>query len=995
MNLPDLRNQVAYRGMVCVCALLLIGFVTLANAQYNLISTVAGGGSVNGPANGSNADLPGPESVVQDSKGNTYIAVPNAAQVYMVDPLGKTISVFAGLGWPTEEPTNYDGKAAVNASLKEPNGLAVDNNGNVYIVDTNDYDIRVVNSSGIINTVAGNSHLCPSPGMSCGDGGNPRQARLNFPQGVATDSAGNIYIADTLDNRIRAVNMQGSSIVIAGVTIGAGDIATIAGKVGVSNNACQTPTSPCGDGGPATKAFLNGPLGVAVDSAGNIYISDSGDHRVRVVNAISGKITGWAGNGTPCNLSQGNCGDPGPATSANLTSPWQLSIDNSGNLYIADAPENRILMVNSADMISVVAGTGVAGFNGNNQSALTAELNSPRGVFINSTTGNLYIGDTGNQCVRQVSPANPPGTINAWAGRGNGNDGQSPATVGILGADSDVALDSAGNLYIADTANNRIRIVSAVSGVANGEINTVAGNGTAGSYGNGVSATTANLSAPNGIAVDSIGDIYFSDSNNLIIRKVSAGTISTVAGTGKLCTPSTAACGDGGPATSATFGFTVQVAVDSAGNLYIADAGTNRIRAVNMQTSPIVIAGIPIAPNNIATIAGNGYACNNPVLGSCGDGGPAIGPIQGQPSVGQLDLPFGVAVDNNGNVYIADTYDNRIRIVNSQGIINGYAFTGVQGFGPDQVQALDSQYNTPMYVNVDPHGNLYISGSDFYYVIQRVDVYDTTIWSVSGRQGDPKYYGFCDDGQTARGACTNNYGATIDGQGHLYIADGGNNRVRYIPLVPTAALSATQLQFPPTPLGQTSQGMSFNDTNNGSDDMYMSGKPAVTGPFNLTNVVGSSPANTCNNEIAPGQYCTYTLTFTPTGYGLQKGSISISDNAANSAVQKVSLFGYGPDYSMTANPTQLTISPGNQGSSTITLTPSAGFNQLVSLTCTGAPSGTTCGLNPTQIQMDGVNAMPSTMTVIVGSSTAPGNYTLTVNGTSATNHSVSVSLTVP
>jgi sugar lactone lactonase YvrE len=879
MKLPDRWNTAAYRAMVCVCAIALLGFGTVVQAQYNLISTVAGGGTVNGPAKGANSDLPGPQAVIQDSQGNTYFSVPNAAQVYKVDAQGKNISVFAGLGWPTEEPTNYDGKPATQASLKEPSGLAVDNNGNVYIVDTNDYDIRQVNSQGIINTVAGNSHLCGSPTSDCGDKRPARAGELNFPEGMATDSAGNLYIADTGDNRIRVVNMQSTTITIAGISIGAGDINTVAGNGVV----CASPTSPCGDNGKAIAANLNSPQGVVVDSTGNIYISDSGDHRVRVVTT-SGIIKAYAGNGNPCNLSQGNtCGDGGAATSATLSSPWQVSIDNSGNLYIADAPESRIRMVNSSGTISSVAGTGIAGFNKDNQPATSAELNSPRGVYISSTTGEFYIADTGNQEIRYVLS----GTINGLSGRGNGNDG-GPATSAILGADSDVALDSAGNLYIADTANNRIRKVAAVNGVANGTITTIAGNGTAGSYGNNVPATTANLSAPNGIAVDANANVYFSDSNNLIIRKVNTttGIISTVAGvTGSPCTTPLLPCGDGGPATSATFGGTVQVAVDSTGNLYIADAGTNRIRAVNMQASPVVIAGVNIAPGDIATIAGTGGSCGNPQTGQCGDGGPATSAL--------LNLPFGVAVDNSGNVYIADTYDQRVRVVNSSGTINGYAFNGTQGFGPDQVQALNSEYNTPMYVNVDPHGNLYISGSDFYYVIQRVDVYDTTIWSVAGRQGDPKYYGYLGDGGTARGAAMNNYGSAIDGQGHLYIGDGGNNRVRYVPLVPTAALSATKLQFPPTPVGQTSAGMSFNLTNNGSDDMYMSGTPQVTGPFTLTGVVGSSPANTCAKEIAPGQYCTYTLTYTPTQVGQQNGSIVITDNAANSSVQKVLLYGSG------------------------------------------------------------------------------------------------------
>jgi len=947
--------------------LLVLGFVTLADAQ-NLISTVAGGGSVNGPSNGPNADLPAPSSVVQDGQGNTYIAVPNAQQVYKVDPTGASISVFAGLGWSTEEPTKLDGGPAVQGSLNEPTGVAVDSNGNVYIADMVDYLIRQVDTSGNIHTVAGNTKLCQDPTAPCGDGGKATNAQLNYPDAVATDKAGNVFIADTGDNRIRVVNMQNKAIKIAGVTIKVGAIATIAGT-GV---ACTTPTSACGDGGSALSANLNGPQGVVVDKNGNIFFSDAGDHRVRLVTG-GGIIQAWAGNGTVCNLAVG-CGDGGPATSANLTGPWQLSVDTSDNLYIADAPENKIRMVTAKGTISSVAGNGTMGFNGNNIPPLNAELNSPRGVFVNSATGNFLISDTGNQQMREVAS----GLINTLAGGGSGNDG-GPATSGILAANRDVALDSAGNLYIADTANNRIRKVSPANGGNNATITTVAGTGTAGGYGNGVPALSANLDSPYGVFVDSNNNVYISDTFNAIVREVNAstGNIITIAGTnGQVCSSPVALCGDGGPATSANLNMPVSVAVDNSGNVYIADAGDNRIRMVSPSGTISTIAGSTGGTSNQCTSA----------ISPCGDGGPATAAL--------LNAPFGVAVDNAGNIYIADTGDNRIRKV-SGGTITAYAFNGLPGFGPDKGLALDSSYDTPMYVAVDPKGNLYVSGSDLYYVVQRIDVFDTTVQSVAGRAGDPKFYGYGGDGtkSTSSSADINNFGATIDGNSNLYVSDGGNNRIRWVPLVPTADTSTLQLNFPPTPIGQQSQA-NFRDTNQGMDDMYM-GAVQFKGPFSLASVVGSSPANTCATLIAPGQYCTYYVTYTATGYGLQQGYITISDNAYGYPVQKVTLNGYGPDYTISANPTQLTIAPGNQGNSTISLTPSAGFNQTVTLVCTGAPSGTACGMNPNQVPMDGINVGTSTMTVNVGSSTAPGNYTLIVHGTSATNHDVSVSLTVP
>ncbi len=333
----------------------------------------------------------------------------------------------------------------------------------------------------VISTVAGTGTL-----GSGGDGGPATSAMLNTPRGVAVDGAGNLFIADFLNNRIRKVNASGVISTIAG-----------SGAPGFAGN-----------GGPATSALLNNPAGVAVDGAGNLFIADQANRRIRKVNP-SGVISTVAGNGVP-----GFGGDGGAATSAQLDSPVAVAVDSAGNLYIADFARDRIRKVNASGVISTIAGTGTAGFGGDGGSAASARLNSPAGVAVDSA-GNLFIADYGNNRIRKVSPN---GAINTVAGNGvtgfYGDGGA--ATSARLDKPSGVAVDSAGNLFIADYGNNRIRKVN-----ASGVISTIAGNGALGYAGDGDAAIAARLFAPYGVSVDSAGDVFIADTGNRRIRKVS------------------------------------------------------------------------------------------------------------------------------------------------------------------------------------------------------------------------------------------------------------------------------------------------------------------------------------------------------------------------------------------------------------------------------------------------------------------------------------------
>ncbi len=361
-----------------------------------------------------------------------------------------------------------------------------------------------------------------------------------------------------------------------------------------------------GDNGPAALAQLYNPNCVAVDSAGRLYICDSGNNRVREVS--NGVITTVAGNGTP-----GFSGDNGPATSAQLNYITGIAVDSAGNLYISDFNNNRIRKVSNG-VITTVAGTGTAGYSGDSGPATSAELNSPFGVAVDSS-GNLYICDSGNFRVREVSK----GVITTLVGTGTlgytGDNG--PPASAAVSYPSGIAVDSAGDLYISDSGNDTVREIS------NGVITTVAGNGTPGFSGDNGPAVGAQLDQPKGVAVDSAGRLYFADFGNNRIRELSNGVIATVAGNGMY-----GFSGDNGPATSAQLDLPEGVAVDSAGHVYIADFGNDRVRvllppSVSISAVTNAASSLPgaISPGEIVALYGSGMGPAQLVAAAPGSNG--------------------------------------------------------------------------------------------------------------------------------------------------------------------------------------------------------------------------------------------------------------------------------------------------------------------------------------------------------------------------------------
>lgn len=334
----------------------------------------------------------------------------------------------------------------------------------------------------LISTIAGTGVANYS-----GDGGPAASARLNAPGGVAVDAAGNLYIADTHNQRIRKVTTDGVITTVAGT-----------GVVGYS-----------GDEGPATSAQLNTPNGLSIDAEGNLYIADTYNNTIRKV-ATDGVITTVAGTG-----GFGYSGDGGQATSAQLKSPNGVAVDAAGNLYITDSTNHRIRKVTPDGIITTVAGTGVAGYSGDEGPAISAQLSAPRGVAID-VAGNLYIADINNQRIRKVATDGTITTVVGTGAVGYSGDG-GPATSAQLSyiEGGVVSVDMSGNLYIADTSNQRIRKVT-----TDGTITTIAGTGGFGYSGDGGQATSAKINYPVGVTVDASGNLYITDNGNNRIRKL-------------------------------------------------------------------------------------------------------------------------------------------------------------------------------------------------------------------------------------------------------------------------------------------------------------------------------------------------------------------------------------------------------------------------------------------------------------------------------------------
>jgi sugar lactone lactonase YvrE len=620
------------------------------------------------------------------------------------------ISTIAGMGAPPS------GIPATSVSIGSPSRIARDAAGNVYFAAF--HCVYKVDPAGILTRVAGTG----SPGYG-GDGGPATDALLNFPSGVHVAGQGRLYIADNSNSRVRRVDASGT-------------IATVAGN-GIAGYS--------GDGGPATQAQLDGVRDVVADSQGNIYIAEEG--RVRRV-ATSGIISTAAGTG-----SSGNYIEGGPATQSSVF-PIAVAVDAADNLYLLG--DWAIHRVDASGRIFQVRDV-VVPFEPDWLDQGT------RGTDIAvDAVGTVYLANTSSGLVRRI----PPGGQGSTAVR-------LPSPVGV-------AIDPAGNLFVATSRENRIwKVDPAGSAVG------IAGNGSRSFSGDGGPAVNAQLDSPSDIAVDTSGNVYIADTDNHRIRKIdTAGRITTVAGDGTADFG-----GDGGPATAAWLKWPGGVAVDGTGNVFIADTGNSRIRKVDAGGQITTVANVAQPRGMEVSAAGDLYladafACRVHKVDAAGQMSNVV------------DLPgcrtpryYDLAVDGQGNIYVAD-YRTMVQKVSAGGQVTRFA-GGSGGFNDDGGPATAARLANPSGVAAGNGGNVYISEHGI-HTVRRVAA-DGRLTTVAGN----RLPGFSGDGGPAVAAqLLHPAGLATDGAGDLYVTETALGRIRKVsnPAAPAPGLTIATSQ---------------------------------------------------------------------------------------------------------------------------------------------------------------------------------------------------------
>ncbi|MGE0041478.1 MAG: hypothetical protein AB7H88_10160 [Vicinamibacterales bacterium] len=617
---------------------------------------------------GTDAQFDAPRGVAADGAGNLFVADTTNNTIRRISRTGE-VTTFAG----TAGFGAYADGAGVEARFNEPFGLAVDRAGTIYVADASNNAIRRITPEGVVTTLAGGG----GPGTTDGTG---RTARLDEPRGVAVDAGGTVYVADYDNHLIRKITP-------------AGVVTTLAGG----------PDEPGNADGRGAEARFRGPMGITVDRSGVVFVADSGNRAIRRISP-DGDVTTLAAPG--------------------LSDPRGLVVDDEGTVYVADYRGHSVKVVSAGGRVGNLAGSRSAGAA--DGQGVAARFNSPTGIAWG--LDGVYVADTANDTIRAVTLDGAVTTVAGMAGRTTSADGVGPDAV--FEDPFSVAADVDGVVYVADSAAHIIRRIS-----ADGEVTTYAGS--PGQFGSADgTGQEARFYSPFGIAVDRAGTVYVADSYNSTVRRIEpGGVVTTLAGTA--LTP-----GDvDGTGADARFDQPFGIAVGPDGNVYVSDATFNTIRR--------------ITPDGVVTtVAGRSRE---------------HGLVDGVGADARFAVPYGIAIDAAGTIYVVDHGNHAIRAVTPEGVVTTLAGTGTAGY-TDGAGA-EAQFTFPSGIAVNREGEIFVADTDNHAI--RLVARDGTVTTVGGggRVGST-------DGDGPDASFFNPKGVAVDRDGALYVADRGNHTVR-------------------------------------------------------------------------------------------------------------------------------------------------------------------------------------------------------------------------
>lgn len=694
------------RSLFCYLSLL-IGTAASLHAQlvYTPYSFANFAGQPNVPGTldgtGSAAQFDIPHNVAVDASGNVYVSDTFNHTIRKITPGGVVTTI---VGSPSNKGYVNGVGTAQAAQFNSPIGIGADTNGNLYLADNGNQTIRKITPAGVVTTIAG------QVGIKGNLNANGTNATFNSPNSTAVDSKGNIFVADLVNRTIRKIATDGTVSLFAGTN----------GLQGTNN-------------GVGTLARFQAPEGLAIDRSDNLYVADQGASTIRKI-APDGTVTTLAG------LGKSSGTNDGVGNLARFASPEAVAVDASGNVYVSDTGNDTIRMITSGGAVTTLAGSSVSSGTADGTNG-TARFSVPRGIAVDSAT-NIYVADSGNSTIRKLTLAGTNCVVTTLAGTGSQN-----GSVDATGSDArfhfiyGLAVDGAGNVYGVDRSNDDIRKVT-----PNGVVTTLAGvPGLAGSVDG--SGAAAQLYGPEELAIDSATNIYVIEFFNNTVRKISPnGTnwvITTIAG----C-PTCAAGTNNGIGSAARFNGPFGLTVDNSGNVYVADTGNRTIRKITLSDSNVTtLAGSALngaiidgtgtnahfaAPLGLAADANGIYVADTSIIRKVTFGGTvttlagclscAPGAADGTGTNVLFSSARGIAVDNAGNIYVAESQNNLVRRLTGSG--TNYTVTTLGG-SPGSASTVDgvgaaARFNQPSGIAVDGSGNLYVVNAGSQNVVKGI-----------------------------------------------------------------------------------------------------------------------------------------------------------------------------------------------------------------------------------------------------------------------------------